>query len=62
MKNIQHKEIIIHHHSGLEDANNFNGMVNFLSKKFDKVYLASFRKIHDHLEYLYSENKKINSY
>ena len=34
-------------------------MVNFLSKKFDKVYLASFRKIHDHLEYLYSENKKV---
>ena len=59
LKNIQHKEIIIHHHSGLGDAIICNGMVNFLSKKFDKVYLASFRKIHDHLEYLYSENKKV---
>ena len=33
-------------------------LISYL-KKFDKVYLASFRKIHDHLEYLYSENKKV---
>jgi hypothetical protein len=33
--------------------------VNFLSRKFDKIYLAAYEKIYDHLDYLYSENESV---
>ena len=55
-KQINNSEIIIHHHSGLGDAIICNGMVNYLSEKFDKIYLAAHYKIYDHLDHLYSEN------
>ena len=55
-KQINNSEIIIHHHSGLGDAIICNGMVNYLSERFDKIYLAAHYKIYDHLDYLYSEN------
>jgi len=58
-QHIKSSEIIIHHHSGLGDAIICNGMVNFLSEKFDKIYLASHNKISDHLDYLYSENDSV---
>lgn len=58
-QNINSSEIIIHHHSGLGDAIICNGLVNYLSKKFDKIYLASYYKISDHLDYLYSNNDSV---
>jgi len=57
--NIRSNELIIHHHSGLGDAVICNGIVNFLSRKFDKIYLAAYEKIYDHLDYLYSENESV---
>ena len=58
-EHINSSEIIIHHHSGLGDAIICNGIVNFLSEKFDKIYLASYYKISDHLDYLYSKNDSV---
>ena len=58
-KQINNSEVIIHHHSGLGDAIICNGMVNYLSEKFDKIYLAAHYKIYDHLNYLYSENDAV---
>ena len=58
-KNIKSKNIIIHHHSGLGDAVICNGIVNYLSRRFDKVYLAAYAKIYDHLDYLYSDNESV---
>jgi len=59
IEQIKNSEIIIHHHSGLGDAIICNGMVNHLSEKFDKIYLAAHYKIFDHLDYLYSENDNV---
>jgi hypothetical protein len=58
-QNIKNSEIIIHHHSGLGDAIICNGIVNYLSEKFDKIYLAAHSKISNHLYYLYSENDSV---
>ena len=59
LENIKGSQIIIHHHSGLGDAIICNGIVNYLSKKYDKIYLATYRKIYDHLDFLYSENSSV---
>ncbi len=56
---IKSNEIIIHHHSGLGDAVVCNGLVNYLSSRFDKVYLAAYEKIYEHLDYLYSDNESV---
>lgn len=58
-EHIKNSEIIIHHHSGLGDAIICNGIVNYLSDEFDKIYLAAHKKISDHLDYLYSENDSV---
>lgn len=58
-QHIKNSEIIIHHHSGLGDAIICNGIINYLSEKFDKIYLAAHNKISNHLDYLYSENDSV---
>jgi len=58
-QHIKNSEIILHHHSGLGDAIICNGIVNYLSEEFDKIYLAAHNKISDHLDYLYSENDSV---
>ena len=39
IKDIENKEFILHHHLGLGDSIVCNGMINYLSKDFEKIYL-----------------------
>ncbi len=50
---------IIHHHLGLGDSIICNGLVNYLSKKNNKVYLPVKSNLLDKINYLYSENNDV---
>lgn len=50
---------IIHHHLGLGDSIICNGLVNYLSKKNNKVYLPVKSNLFDKVNYLYSENNDV---
>ena len=52
-------QLILIHHQGLGDAIVCNGMVNNLSTKFDKLFLAINERYVDQINFLYSENSKI---
>jgi len=62
-KNLKHfkyeKEIILIHHLGLGDAIVCNGMVNYLSEKFDVINLVVHKRYYEQIKFLYSENHKI---
>jgi len=51
--------LILLHHQGLGDAIVCNGMVNILSTKFDKIFLAINERYFDQINFLYSKNSKI---
>ena len=53
-------EFVLHHHLGLGDSIVCNGIVNYLSKQYSKIYLPVKRSIYETLSYLYSENEKVN--
>jgi hypothetical protein len=54
-------EVLIYHHLGLGDVIICNGFINYLSsKKFEKIYLVIDEKFYKSIDYLYSENEKIN--
>ena len=56
---LSEKTIIIHHHLGLGDIIICNGLVNYLSKKFEKIILPVYEKYYEQVCYLYVENPKI---
>ena len=41
LENIKNKKFILHHHLGLGDHFVFNGMVNYISKQYDKIYIPA---------------------
>ena len=52
-------EFILHHHLGLGDSIVCNGLVNYLSKQYLRVYLPVKESIFETIKYLYSENEKV---
>ena len=58
LKNIG-QSFIIHHHLGLGDSIICNGLVNYLSRKYNKIYLPVKTNIYKKIEYLYSENSNV---
>lgn len=53
------KKIIIYHHLGLGDVIICNGLINFISDKFEKVYLVANKAFQDQVKFLYSTNNKV---
>jgi len=52
-------QLIVLHHLGLGDSIICNGMVNYLSKKLEKVFLVVNERYFDQINYLYLNNSKI---
>tara|TARA_B100001057_G_scaffold467816_1_gene526326 strand:- start:639 stop:1379 length:741 start_codon:yes stop_codon:yes gene_type:complete len=59
LKNIG-KEFVLHHHLGLGDTIICNGLVNYLSTKYSKIYLPVKENLLNTVKFLYSENKKLS--
>ena len=59
LKDIENKEFILHHHLGLGDSIVCNGMVNYLSKDFEKIYLPVKDNNYKTIKFLYSENNRV---
>ena len=59
LKDIENKEFILHHHLGLGDSIVCNGMVNYLSKHFEKIYLPVKDNNYKTMKFLYSENNRV---
>lgn len=53
------KEIVLFHHLGLGDSIVCNGMVNYISHQFNRVYLVVHERYFDQIKFLYSNNEKI---
>ena len=53
------KEIILFHHLGLGDAIVCNGMVNYISQKFNKVHLVVHERYSGQMDFLYSNNTNV---
>jgi len=60
LNTINSQQITLHHHAGLGDAIICNGMVNYLSNYFSKIRVGSLPQTFKQLEFLYSDNKKID--
>lgn len=60
LKKIIDSELIIYHHLGLGDHLICNGLVNYLSLNFDKVFLPVKKRNFNNVSYLYKENNKIH--
>jgi hypothetical protein len=56
---IKTNEIVIHHHLGLGDSINCNGLVNFLSTQFKKIYLPAKSNYYEMLNFLYRDNNRV---
>jgi len=52
-------QFVLHHHLGLGDSIVCNGLVNYLSKEYNKIYLPVKGSIFSTIDYLYSENEKV---
>ncbi len=52
-------KIILYHHTGLGDHFVCNGLVNFLSEKYDSIYLPCKETNFPTVNYLYSENEVV---
>jgi hypothetical protein len=59
LEDIKSNQFILHHHLGLGDSINCNGMVNFLSKSFEKIYLPAKSNYYEMLNYMYQNNQKV---
>ena len=59
LENIKNKKFILHHHLGLGDHFVLNGMVNYVSEKYDKIYIPS--KIHNFstVKFMFENNNKV---
>tara|TARA_B100000900_G_C20602448_1_gene726289 strand:- start:4678 stop:5493 length:816 start_codon:yes stop_codon:yes gene_type:complete len=56
---IKNKNLIIHHHLGLGDYINCNGIVNYLCSIFDKVIVPLKPNYSKMIRYLYKDNPKV---
>ena len=54
------EEFVLHHHLGLGDTIICNGLVNFLSTKYSKIYLPVKENLFNTVQFLYSENKNLS--
>ena len=54
------EEFVLHHHLGLGDTIICNGLVNFLSTKYSKIYLPVKGNLFNTVQFLYSENKNLS--
>lgn len=52
-------KIILHHHLGMGDHFVCNGLVNYLSQKYDLIYLACKKSNFNTINFLYSDNHKV---
>ena len=59
LKDIENKEFILHHHLGLGDSIVCNGMVNYLTKNFEKIYVPVKDNNYKTIKFLYSENNRV---
>ncbi len=59
LENIKNKKFILHHHLGLGDHFVLNGMVNYISKQYDKIYIPA--KIHNYstVKFMFEKNNKV---
>tara|TARA_R100000234_G_scaffold17734_1_gene9788 strand:+ start:2163 stop:2876 length:714 start_codon:yes stop_codon:yes gene_type:complete len=53
------REVCIHHHLGLGDQLDCNGLVRHYAKTRDKVYVFAKEHHHEMISYMYRDNKKI---
>jgi len=60
LKYINDTKFIFYSHLGLGDQIILSGAVNFLSKKYNKIYVVSFSKFQNSMDLLYSNNDKVN--
>lgn len=61
LNKIKQDEFILYHHLGLGDFIVCNGMVNYLSNKFKKIYIPVVSEPYfKMIQYLYSENENVN--
>ena len=58
LKNLN-KEFVLHHHLGLGDTIICNGLVNYLSNKYERIHLPVKTSNYKMIDYLYSENPKV---
>jgi hypothetical protein len=56
---IRGNEFILYQHLGLGDVIINNGLVHYLSENFEKIYLIVDKRFSQQIDYLFSENKKI---
>lgn len=52
-------EIMIHHHLGLGDTIECNGMVRYYAEKYDKVHVFSKERNYNMISYMYRDNQNI---
>ena len=59
IEEIKNNRFIIHHHLGLGDYINCNGMVNYLSRNFHRVIIPLKPNYSKMIKYLYKDNPKV---
>ena len=61
-KNINGDEFIFYSHLGLGDQIILSGAINYLSKKYNKIYLVSYEKFKNSLDLLYQDNQNVEMF
>tara|TARA_B100000965_G_scaffold346850_1_gene318601 strand:- start:7228 stop:7989 length:762 start_codon:yes stop_codon:yes gene_type:complete len=59
VEDISKKSFILHHHLGLGDHITLNGMANYLSEKFEKIYIPSKPNNYSTVKFMFEKNKKV---
>lgn len=59
LSKINDSKFILHHHLGLGDHIICNGMVNYLTNYFNKIYIPVKEKNFDNIKYLYKDKKSV---
>ena len=59
IENISKKDLIVYHHLGLGDHIVMNGLINYISKSFERIYLPAKSKYFKQIEYMYEHNNKV---
>ena len=60
LSKISDSELVVYHHLGLGDHLICNGLVNYLSLDFKKIFLPVKKVNFDNASYLYKENNKVH--
>ena len=59
LKNLNHSQLLLMTHLGLGDQIILNGLVNFLSKKYEKLVLPVQKSNFNTMKFLYSQNNQV---